>query len=428
MLTPTTIEEAEPPLLVRAFNRCGPLLQRIGIVGKWSSPSDLIEAAKRRCRLDDFGGGDFFEALSRLLESCQRDARLNAIGRMALHFDTVRHLCNRLLMERDRRIYPEIAKQKIQEPIFIIGLPRSGTTLLHALLSVDPENRAPLTWEVMSPSPPSAEREAQRIREAKRNLSSLRWLAPAFDRVHATGAELPQECVSLMSPSFLSDQFDTMYRVPSYRAWFLKQDLRPAYEFHHYFLQHLQQRRSARRWILKAPAHLFALPTLLSIYPNARFLQTHREPIVTITSVSSLITILRRVFSNTVDPAEVARDALQYWSTTMTRFLTERDRLLPADRIYDLSYLQIRRDPIAAVKQFYNYFGWELSSRTEQQMRVVLASQPREQNGSHRYKPSQFGLDPDDIMERFAAYRERFDLVQERQAERLDATRSVATL
>jgi hypothetical protein len=427
MPRPTTIERTEPPLPVRALNRCGALLQKIGVGGKSPSPSDLIEAAKRRCHLDDFGSGDFFEPLSRLLESCQRDAQLNVIGRMALRFDVTRHLCNRLLMERDRHLYAGIANQEIRQPLFIVGLPRSGTTLLHALLAADPVNRTPLTWEVMSPSPPTLENEKGRIREAKRSLASLRWLAPTFECVHATGAELPQECVSLMSPSFLSDQFDTMYNIPTYRAWFFKQDLRPAYEFHRYFLQHLQRRKSAGRWILKAPAHLFALPTLLSVYPDARFLQTHREPIETITSVSSLVTILRRVFSDAVNLADVGRDALVYWSTSMTAFLAERDRL-PPDRICDLSYLQIRRDPIAAIEQFYNYFGWDFSSQAEQRMRDVLANQPRRQNGLHRYEPQQFGLDPDEVAERFAVYRQRFGLAEEGRAKRAGVPQSVATL
>jgi Sulfotransferase family len=426
MPTLTTIEQG-PPLPARALNRCGAFLDEVGIRRKSPSPSDLIEAAKRRCHLEDFGNGDFSEPLSRLLESCQRDARLNLIGKMALHFDTVRHLCNRLLMERDRRLDPDIGSQEIKRPIFIVGLPRSGTTLLHALLAVDPDNRTPLTWEVMSPSPPTRKHEAKRIRDAARSLFFLRWLAPSFECAHATGAKLPQECVSLMSPTFLSDQFDTMYNVPSYRAWFLKQDLRTAYEFHRYFLQHLQKRQPARRWILKAPAHLFAMPTLLSIYPDARFLQTHREPIEAITSVSSLITILRRVFSNAVDPAIVGRDALQYWSTTMTSFLAERDRL-PADRICDLSYLQIRSDPIAAIEQFYDYFSWNLTGQTVDRMRARLASQPRRQNGFHRYEPSQFGLYPMEVAERFAAYRERFGLAEQRQNGRRSVSRSVAML
>ncbi len=422
----TTIQQTGPPFLVRIFNRCGALFHKFGLRRKHPTASDLIEAAQRRCKLDDFGSGDFFEPLSRLLESCERDARLNAIGRLALRFDIVRHLCNRLRMEQDRKVHPDIAGQKIEQPVFIIGLPRSGTTLLHALVAADPKQRTPLTWEVMSPSPPTGDNEMQRIGDATRSLASLRWLAPTFECVHATGAELPQECVSLMSPTFLSDQFDTMYNVPSYRAWFLKQDLEPAYEFHRYFLQHLQQRKNGRRWVLKAPAHLFALPTLLSIYPNARFLQTHREPLEAITSVASLITILRRVFSDAVNPNDVGRDALNYWASTMMKFLADRDRL-PADRIFDLSYRDIRRDPIEAMERVYEYFDWDFSGETKQRMQSVLANQPPQQNGFHRYKASQFGLDPEEVMERFGIYRTRFGLAEERRVPKSAPSQSFAS-
>jgi hypothetical protein len=178
------------------------------------------------------------------------------IGRIALRSDLLRTLCSRLLMEEDLQIYPGIARQEIREPLFIVGLPRSGTTLLHTLLAADPEHRVPLTWEVMTPSPPTGDHEQRRIQRATQSCNYLNWLAPTFRHVHAVGAELPQECVGLMTPSFMSDQFDTMYYVPSYRAWFFRQDLLPAYEYHRRFLQHLQYRRSARRWVLKAPTHV----------------------------------------------------------------------------------------------------------------------------------------------------------------------------
>ena len=405
----TTFEQTRSPLPIRLLNKSGAWLEKVDIPRTPFLPADLIEIAQRRCRLQDFGSGDFFEALSRLLESCHRDARLNLIGKIALRSDVIRTLCNRLMMERDRQFYPEIARQEIREPLFIVGLPRSGTTLLHTLIASDPEHRAPLTWEVMSPSPPTNKNERQRIRHAERSLASLQWLAPTFRRVHAVGAELPQECVGLMSPTFMSDQFDTMYNVPSYRAWFLKQDLLPAYQYHRRFLQHLQQRQYARRWVLKAPVHMFALPSLLSIYPDARFVQAHREPLQAITSVSSLIAILRSVFSDAVDPAQIARDALQYWSETLSVFMRERERLQPR-QVCDLDYREIQRDPIAAVQRIYEYFGWRLSSDAEQRMRQVLANQPREQNGFHHYEPAQFGLDPSEVEQRFSAYRARFGL------------------
>src|SRR5438477_777516 len=404
MPAPTTVEQTRAPFSVRLLNKCGTALEKIGIESTAPSAAELIDKAKRRCGLEDFGGDEFVEPLSRLLESCHREARLNVIGKMALRSDVVRILGNRLLLERDRRIYPEIAQQTIREPLFIVGLPRSGTTLLHILLAADPAHRAPLTWEVMSPSPPSSEDRQQRIEQASRNLAVLRWLAPTFESVHATGAELPQECVSLTSPTFMSDQFDTMYNVPSYRAWFFDQDLRPAYEFHRRSLQHLQFRQSAERWIMKAPAHMFAAPALLSTYPDARFVQIHREPIEAVASVSSLVTILRRVFSDEVDPVQVGRDALTYWSQALKTFLRARDQL-PTGRVCDLYYDDVRRDPIAAVRRVYQHFGWPFSPEIEKRMRVTLAEQTSQTNGVHRYDANHFKLNE---MNGFADYCERF--------------------
>ena len=405
----TTLDQTRPFLPVRLLNGCGALLEKTRIPRTPLRVVDLIEAAKRRCGLDDFGGGDFFEGLSRLLDSCHRESRLNLIGKIALRTDLTRILCSRLLMQRDRELYPAVARQEIRQPLFIVGLPRSGTTLLHMLLAADPEHRAPLTWEVMTPSPPTRESEKRRIQRAMQSCNCLNWLAPTFRHVHAVGAELPQECVGLMTPTFMSDQFDTMYYVPSYRAWFFRQDLLPAYQYHRRFLQHLQVRQSAPRWVLKAPTHMFALPTLLSVYPDALFVQTHRAPLDAMASVSSLITILRRVFSDAVDPFIVCREAIQYWSETLDRFLQERDRLAEY-RVCDVNYIEIRRDPVAAVRRIYEHFGWLLSAEAEQRMRLVLASQPQEQYGRHRYNLSGFGVREADGAAAFTAYCDRFGL------------------
>src|SRR5438094_4467925 len=260
---------------------------------------------------------------------------MNLIVRLVLRADLMRTLCSRLFMQRDRKAHPGIARQEIRDPLFIVGLPRSGTTLLHTLLALDPEHRVPLTWEVMTPSPPTGDNEKRRIQRAISSCNCFNWLAPTFRQVHPVGAELPQECVSLMAPTFMSDQFDAMYYVPSYRAWFFRQDLRPAYEYHRRFLQHLQVRRCARRWVRKAPTHMFALPTLLDVYPDALFVQTHRAPLDAMASVSILITILFRVFSDPVDPLGVCREAILYWSETFATLLHERDRL-EEDRICNL--------------------------------------------------------------------------------------------
>ena len=421
----TTLQQIRPQLPVRLFNGFGALLEKTRIPPTRLFATDLIETAKRRSGLDDFGEGAFFEALSRLLESSQDEARLNLIGKIALKTDVLETLCARLQMERDRRLYPDITRREIHEPLFIVGLPRSGTSVLHRLLGADPEHRSPLMWEVRSPSPPTRDDEKPRIQRVTQSCNFFNWLVPTFRYVHTVGAEVPQECVSLMTPTFLSDQFDAMYYVPSYRAWFFRQDLRPAYKYHRRFLQHLQFRRPGRRWILKAPTHMFAMPALLSMYPNALFVQTHRTPVDSMASVASLVTILRSAFSDAVDPLIVCREAIDYWSETMDKFLRERDRL-PKNRICDIQYDDIRRQPIDAVRRIYEFFGWSLSQEAEQRMRVLVASQAERQSANHRYDLSQFGSSAEEVLSVFATYCQRFGLAQLSGVQQKQAARSVA--
>jgi hypothetical protein len=428
----TTLQQIRAALPVRLFNGFGALLEKTRIRSAPMIAADLIETAKRRCSLDDFGDSEFFEALSRLLESCQHEARLNLIGKIALKLDVLETLCTRLQMERDRALYANISRQEIHQPVFIVGLPRSGTSVLHRLLAADPQHRAPLMWEVRSPSPPTHASEKRRIQSATQSCSLFNWLVPTFRHVHAVGAEVPQECVSLMTPTFLSDQFDAMYYVPSYRAWFFRQNLRPAYEYHLRFLQHLQFRRTACRWILKAPTHMFAMPALLSVYPDALFVQTHRTPVDSMASVSSLVTVLRSAFSDAVDPIMVCREAIDYWSDTMERFLPERDRLAD-NRICDIKYDDIRSDPIGTVRRIYDYFGWSLSGEAERRMRALVATQAERQSANHRYDLSQFGFSPDEVLHAFAPYCQRFGFwhsnrVQQEQGAHPIAIQSKATL
>jgi Sulfotransferase family len=425
--SPTTVQQIRPQLPVRLFNGFGALLEKTRIPPTRLFAAELIQTAKRRSGLDDFGEGDFFEALSRLLDSCQDEARLNLIGKIALKTDVLETLCARLQMEQDRQVYPDITHQQIREPLFIVGLPRSGTSVLHRLLAADLGHRSPLMWEVRSPSPPNRHDEKQRIQRATQSCNFFNWLAPKFRYVHAVGAEIPQECVSLMTPTFLSDQFDAMYYVPSYRSWFFRQDLRPAYEYHRRFLQHLQFRRAARRWILKAPTHMFAMPALLSVYPDALFVQTHRAPVDAMASVSSLVTILRSAFSDAVDPFIVCREAIDYWSETMEKFLRERDRLAD-NRICDIQYEEIRREPIRAVRRIYEFFGWSLSREAEQSMRVLIAGQAKRQSANHRYDLSQFGASADRVLSAFARYCERFGLSQLTRMRQDPATRRLPHL
>ena len=404
--TANTFAQPRRPLPVRLLNRAGAAAEKIGLKRSPFQAAELIETAKRRTGLDDFGGGEFFEPLSRLLESAHRETHLNVIGRIALKTEVIGTLENRLLMQRDRQLNPEIAGQEIRQPLFVVGLPRSGTTFLHALLAADPDHRVPLTWEVRSPSPPTNVDVSRRINRARRELASFRWLAPNFAAVHPMDAESPQECISLLAPTFLSDQFDTMFNVPSYRSWYLNQDFVGAYQDHRRFLQQLQQRKRSARWVLKAPAHMFAASALLAVYPDALFVQMHRDPVEAVASVSSLVVILRSVFSDAIDPIQIGRDAVVYWTEAIKRFLAERARL-SSNRICDFRLDELRKDPIGVVRRIYTHFGWPLSAVAEQQMRGVVAQSQPDRNGSHRYQPSEFGITNSTA---FDAYRERFGL------------------
>jgi hypothetical protein len=229
-----------------------------------------------------------------------------------------------------------------------------------------------------------------------------------------------------MTPTFLSDQFDAMYYVPSYRAWFFQQDLRPAYEYHRRFLQHLQFRQAARRrWVLKAPTHMSAIPALLSVYPDALFVQTHRTPLDSMASVSSLMTILRSAFSDSVDPVTVCREAIDYWSTAVEKFLPERDRL-GSNRICDVKYEEIRCDPVGAARRIYDYFGWSFSREAEQRMRALVASQAERPSANHRYDLSQFGLSTGEVLNAFTSYCQRFGFWHFTRGQQEQTNRSIA--
>jgi hypothetical protein len=404
----STLLRMRRPLAVQALNAGGRLLEKTGLLNLQPDENSLLQLARKRTGLEDFGDDFFREPLRRLLDSLRAEARLNTIGQLAARQDILQTLINRLHIQRDRTKHPKIAAQKIIAPLFIIGLPRTGTTLLHSLLALDSANRVPLTWEVMSPSPPTSGEEQRRISRAASDLAWLNRLIPDFKAVHLTGAELPQECVAILSHTFMSDQFDTMFNVPAYRDWQERQEMRPAYEYHRQFLQHLQFRRPGR-WVLKAPAHMLMLDALFAVYPDARVVQTHREPLEVLPSTTSLSTLLRGTFSDHVDPALIGRETSQFWADTLETFMRLRAGH-STQQFFDLTFEEILRDPIDAVRRLYGYFGDELTAVTESRMREFLASNPRDKHGRHRYTLEQFGLDPASESPRFTRYRERFHL------------------
>jgi hypothetical protein len=372
----------------------------------------LLAAACRRTGLDDFGDPAFREPLRRLLASLETEARLNLVGRMAAREDITGMLCNRLRIEHDRRENPRIGAVRIRRPLFITGLPRSGSTFLHGLLAQDPANRVPEHWEARFPSPPPERASYETDPRIERAARDIRWffrLAPEFRRIHPIGARLPEECVVILSHSFLSFQFSTTWFVPAYQAWLDEQDLAPAYRIHHRVLQQLQWRCAGERWVLKAPPHLPGLRALFATYPDAGVIVTHRDPLEVVASVASLHVALRSVFSDSVDPVAVGPEVSRMLADDIRRgFGARDDGSVPADRFVDLRYTELVRDPLAAVRGIYRHFDLPLSSAAEERMGRYVATHPKDEHGPHNYDLEQFGLDPERERERYRAYSERW--------------------
>lgn len=399
-------------LPVWSFNLAGAALRSTGFTLVDLEAERLLETARRRTGLEDFGNEDFRAPLETLLDACERQAELTLIGRLAARSHILQLLEARLRMHRDREQNPRIAEQVIAQPIFVTGLPRSGTTLLHGLLARDPAHRAPLTWEVMFPPPPAAPADAARAGKSERLLRWLDRLAPEFQRIHPVGATLPQECIAITALDFASVEFHTLWRVPAYQAWLDHDEPRGAYLFHRRFLQHLQHGRPDKRWVLKAPAHLFNLEALYAVYPDARVIQMHRDPLAVAASIASHGTVLRAAFSDAVDVDEVGAWWCEFWARGAERALDYR-RAHPAQRVIDVRYVDLRDDPIATVRGLYGTLDAVLSTTAKCAMRDYLSENPQDRYGEHRYSLEQFGLDALTVNARYASYREAYGVGRE---------------
>lgn len=391
---------------LRVFNGVGGVASRLGW-GPGLDEEELVAVARRRTGLSDLGDEGFRDGLGVLLASLDGEAQLTTLGRLAARTRIVGLLETRLRLVDHQRRHPEVAEERVARPLFVLGLPRTGTTVLYGMLAADPSMRSPATWEVSRPFPPPVADDPDRIAAMDRDLARFRRIAPGIDHIHPLGARLPQECLALQAPQFASYEFVTAFPVPSYWAWLRQADLAPAYRFERQFLQYLQSARRGQHWILKTPGHLMWLDALLEVFPDAMLVQTHRNPTEVLASVSSLMCAMRSSVSDAVDPHQVGREQLDAWVWGLERTMQVRDRL-PADRVVDVRYEDTVRDPVGTTRHIYDRLGLEVTPAVEQGVRTYLADNPRDKHGSHRYSLAEFGLDAEAVDAAFAGYRERF--------------------
>ena len=367
------------PFGIKALNGLGSGLRTFGWTWPSLSEDDLRETAIRRAGSSDFGGEGFREGLTVLLDSVEREADLTTLGRLSCRETLLRYLENRLRLAEYRAQHAEVASQVIERPIFIVGLPRTGTTILFNLLSQDPDNRPPLSWEVEWPVPPpepaTYDRDP-RIEDAEKLFGNLDRLIPTLPAIHEFGARLPQECVPINAHELMSIQFHTTFHVPSYQAWLDRQSLLPSYRFHKRFLQHLQSKYMKARWVLKSPAHLPAIDDILSTYPDALIIHTHRDPTRVVPSLASLCYAFRSMSSDSVDPSRIGRNVMDVWSSYLERALEARRRHRDAPgQFFDAYFDDIVADPVGLLDRAYTHFGLELTDAARKRMEAFFAAQ-----------------------------------------------------
>lgn len=381
-------------------------------------PDELKQEAQWRTGFSDFGGDEFWEPYRLFVKALVEEARLHTLGRIIVRDDLLNWLQNRLELTEWRKRHPEIEAEVVKRPLFITGLPRTGTSILHELLACDPAHRVPLHWEVRHPCPPP-ERASyatdDRIKRADRQVRLWNHIVPEYDRIHEVGGDVPVECIQITAHEFRSDELMGRHLVPSYAAWFAGCELEPAYAFHRRMLQHLQWRCPAERWVLKAPSHLGQLRALLAIYPDACIVFTHRDPLKVLPSVASTLYSTAWVRSDAVDP-----DAILGWFTgemcatlldSMTA-LRESGALAP-DQCLDVRYADLMQRPSETLAGIYDHFGLEFASEAKTRMRAYLDAKPKGRHGAHPYDFADTGLDVAQERERFRAYYERYGVTVE---------------
>ena len=395
------------PVALKAVNRVGAVARRLGLDPFALAPERILENA-RRASGSTVGDPMFREGLERLVHGLESHARLSTFGRLAARGTVQRSADSRSKVERTLTEHPEIANESIRAPVFIVGMPRSGTTILHALLHLDRNHRAPLSWECLLPAPaprPEDHDDNERIETVRKEFDQIFRLVPDFRRKHYMTADSPQECVGITALNFASFQYLAMAYLPEYHDWFANADQVRNLRWHKQFLQFLQSGGiRTRRWLLKSPVHLMRLRALFKVYPDARVIVTHRHPASVVPSVASLISSMRSFYSDHEDTLRTGREQLLVWADYFARFLRDRRELDREDQMVDVFFDDFVKNQMTVVDSIYSRFGWKLQPEDRTRMEQLLQRERRGKHGVHQYSLAQIGVTRPEIDNKYAHY------------------------
>ena len=384
-----------------------------GIFGRGRGPAlnaeEVLAAALKRAGREGFDDSSFVLALRRLIASCSAESDLNGLGRNAVRFEIRRSLHNLLEFERREREDPALLARPLERPIFITGMPRSGSTFLHRLLVRDPAVAAPLSWRLVHPHPSVAGRVGESFHRARvqAQFHLMRLLAPELNSLHEVAAGEPEECTDITAQIFQSLRYDSVYRVPSYQSWLQQHGHLEAYGFHKRFLQHLDAQALGRRWILKSPDHVFALDDIRAVYPDAYWVFIHRDPVAVLASVARLTEVLRRPFAHSVDLAEIGQQVCASWLDGAQRMMRAA---ASSASILQLHFREIVSAPERAADRLLRHGGHVSSGDAARRMRKWLGNRSNRRHRLRRYNLQSFGLDPEALRAQFKPYTDTFGI------------------
>jgi len=375
---------------------------------------ELIAQARERTGLDDFGDPVFREGLDVLCDALAA-APLSDLGRMVWRGRLHGHLVSRLRVVDWLKRHPATLALEVPAPIFVVGLPRTGTTALSHLLAQDPDTRSLRVWESAQPVPPpetASEHDDPRIAEAEQGLAAMHQFSPQLAAMHEDTATGPTENHDLLGMSFRTLHFEGMAWIPRYVDWWLACDMQPAYRFMKSALQLLQSRCGPARWHLKSPPDSLFLDAVLAVFPDARFVMTHRDPASVLGSVCSLIHTFHGLTGAPGDPKLLGRAEHDVWVLAMRRLLAVRARVGDA-RFADVRFHELVADPVRTIARAYQQIGVPFTSAAEQRIAAHAAAHPRGRLGEHRYRLEDWGLDRAGVHAAFAFYTDRCGVKRE---------------
>ena len=367
---------------------------------------ELIAEAKGQTGFEDFGDPPYREGLETILETYDRNIRDEA-GRKRCRDRVVMQLATRLKCENAFKTIPEVAEQEIVAPIFVTGLPRSGTSALLNLLVSAPENRGLLQWEVQFPDPWPDNKPGEKDPRYDFLAAALEETRNSeFAKIHFVDADTPEECVLLHAYAFTGVQLGFEIMLEPYRSWLLAQDLEPMYAYQKRQMQLLNWRNPGQQWMLKAPAHMWGIDDILKVFPDARFVWCHRDPQKVVPSINSMNKVVMNMYAGDyshMDAGEIGRAVMDWYAMSLENGLAMRDRL-PPELFVDCSQAQFVADPMGVVESVYDAFGLTLSEASRGVLQSHIDANPKGKHGRHQYDLAEYGLTEELISERFAFY------------------------